>query len=337
MNTKFLNEDQAEEAAEIIKSGGIIAIPTETVYGLAASVYNTGAIKKIFEAKGRPSDNPLIVHISDIDQVYDLVSEFPENAKKLAEKFWPGPLTMIMPKSSKVPDEVTGGMNSVAIRYPAHEVARKVIEKSGVPLVAPSANLSGKPSPTKFEHVSEDLYGKVDAIVDGGECKVGLESTVISLLSDVPKILRPGKVSAEDIKKVVGFVEIDKAVLEKLEEGQKVLSPGMKYKHYAPQTQVVMVVGDSKKYSEFVNKKSEENSVVALCFDEDIQMLKSQYISYGSISDALSQAHNLFGALRNCDKLSADIIYAHYIDCGDLSLAVYNRLVRAAGFNVINL
>lgn len=336
METELLNENQTERAAEILRSGGIVAIPTETVYGLAASAYDKNAIKSIFKAKGRPSDNPLIVHISALKDIENVVSEFPNNAKKLAEKFWPGPLTMIMPKSAKIPSEVTGGLDSVAVRYPAHEIAQKIISQSGVPLVAPSANISGRPSPTKFEHVVNDLNGKIDAAVDGGECTVGLESTVVSMLSNVPKILRPGKISAEDIKNVVGAVEIDKAIFEKPQETKKVLSPGMKYKHYSPKTPIKMVIGEIDKYVDFVNSHADE-SIGALCFEQDIPFLKVPYISYGSEDNTVSQSKNLFEALREVDKLGVKTVYAHYKEIDSLSLAVYNRLVRAAGFDVINL
>lgn len=336
LKTEFLREDQTKRAAEILKGGGIVAIPTETVYGLAASVYDKNAIKAIFKAKGRPSDNPLIVHISGLEDIENIVSKIPENAKKLAEKFWPGPLTMIMPKNSKIPKEVTGGLDSVAIRYPANEISRRIISQAGVPLVAPSANISGRPSPTKFEHVVNDLNGKINAVVDGGECAVGLESTVVSMLSDIPKILRPGKISAEDIKKVVGAVEIDKSVFEKPSDSKEVISPGMKYKHYSPKTPIKMVIGDACKYAEFVNTHRNED-IGALCFDEDIPFLKVPYVSYGSVYDTISQSRNLFEALREVDKLDVKILYAHYKEIDSLSLAVYNRLIRAAAFCVISL
>ncbi len=336
LETELLSKEQTGRAAEILKSGGIVAIPTETVYGLAASAYDTDAIKAIFTAKGRPSDNPLIVHISCLKDIENVVSEFPNNAKKLAEKFWPGPLTMIMPKNSKIPAEVTGGLDSVAVRYPAHDIAREIISQTGVPLVAPSANISGRPSPTKLEHVVNDLDGKIDAVVDGGECAVGLESTVVSMLSEVPKILRPGKISAEDIRSVVGTVEIDKAILEKPTETEKVLSPGMKYKHYSPKTPIKMVIGETRKYADFVNSMIGED-VGALCFEEDIPFLKVPYISYGSENDTISQSKNLFEALRKADNLGAKTVYAHYKKVDSLSLALYNRLIRAAGFNVIKV
>lgn len=336
LETEFLTENQTERAAKILKSGGIVAIPTETVYGLAASAYDINAIKSIFNAKGRPSDNPLIVHISDLKDIKDVVSEFPENAKKLAEKFWPGPLTMIMPKNSKIPAEVTGGLSSVAVRFPAHKLAQKIISQAGVPLVAPSANISGKPSPTKFEHVINDLNGKINAAVDGGECSVGLESTVVSMLSDIPKILRPGKITAEDIKSIVGAVEIDRAVFEKPKETEKILSPGMKYRHYSPKTPIKMIIGGTIDYTDFVNSKKSEGNL-ALCLDEDIPFLEVPYISYGSAHDTASQSKNLFDALREVDNRGAKIVYAHYKEADSLSAAVYNRLVRAAGFDIIKV
>ncbi len=336
METKFFGKNQIADAAKILKSGGIVAIPTETVYGLAASAYNIKAIENIFKAKGRPLDNPLIVHISSPEEIYGVVSEFSEPAKKLTKKFWPGPLTVILPKNKDIPLEVTGGMDSVAVRCPANVIAQKVISMAGVPLVAPSANISGKPSPTKFEHVVADLNGKIDAVIDGGDCEIGLESTVVSFISNVPKILRPGRVSAEEIKKIIGEVEVDKFVYEKFQKDQKVLSPGMKYKHYSPQTPVTVVTGSSEKYAEFVNSNMGQN-VAALCFDEDIPFVKVPYISYGSISATSDQACNLFGALRKCDELNSSKIYAHYVKCDEMSLAIYNRLIRAAGFSIIEL
>lgn len=336
MRTLLLSGKDTQKAADIIKRGGIVAIPTETVYGLAANTFDERAVKKIFLAKGRPSDNPLIAHIAALEDVYKLVSEFPEIAQKLANKFWPGPLTMILPKKPDVPYCVTAGMESVAVRFPAHPVAHEIIKKSGVPLVAPSANISGKPSPTSFEHVVHDLYGKVDAIVDGGNCNVGVESTVISFLDLIPKILRPGFITSEDIKSVIGKIEVDKAVYENLKIGQKVLSPGMKYKHYSPSADVCLVVGSRLSYSNYVNERS-KNSALALCLDEDIPFLKIPYISYGSKDDISAQERNLFGALRKIDDMNISMVYAHFSGEVSKNLAVYNRLIRAAGFKVINV
>ncbi|MBQ6568765.1 MAG: threonylcarbamoyl-AMP synthase, partial [Clostridia bacterium] len=236
METLLLRGDEngIKKAAEILKSGGLCAIPTETVYGLAANSLDPQAVEKIFAAKGRPQDNPLIIHIAETDEIYRYVTDFCQKAKKLTEKFWPGPLTVILPKSKEVPDVVTCGMDSVAVRMPSNPIAHKIIKECKVALAAPSANISGRPSPTSFEHVYEDMNGKIDAIVDGGQCRYGLESTVISFLTDPPRLLRPGAVTPENIEETIGEIVIDDAVKNKLAEGQKVLSPGMKYKHYAP-------------------------------------------------------------------------------------------------------
>lgn len=336
MNTLLLSGSDCQKAADIIKSGGVVAIPTETVYGLAANTFDEEAVEKIFLAKGRPSDNPLIAHIADLESIYDLVSEFPDMAKKLACRFWPGPLTVILPKKAVVPSVVTAGMDSVAVRFPMHPIANEIIKKSGVPLVAPSANISGKPSPTSFEHVVNDLYGKVDAIVDGGDCSVGVESTVISFLGSVPKILRPGFITAGDIENVIGKVEIDKAVYENLKEGQKVLSPGMKYKHYAPDAEVYLILGDSVNFSKYANSQI-GNGSLSLCLDEDIPFLKMPYISYGSEKNISEQTHKLFDSLRKIDGMNVRRVYAHFSGSIAENLAVYNRLVRAAGFKVIKV
>ena len=336
MKTLHLDETNLTQAANILSSGGIVAIPTETVYGLAGSVFNPQAIKKIFAAKGRPSDNPLIVHISDIGEIYNIVSYFSPKAKKLAEKFWPGPLTIILPKNKNIPDEVTAGMDSVAVRFPSNKIAREIIKKSGVPLVAPSANLSGKPSPTQFSHVVKDLDGKVDAIIDGGNCDIGVESTVVSFLQDTPKLLRPGAITPEDIEKTIGKIEIDKSVFEKISSNQKVLSPGTKYKHYSPKARVIMVKAPSEIFSKYVNFNYSPG-VIALCLDEDISYLKVPYISYGSTKNSMEQAHNIFDRLRQTDELNAKLVYAHFYENDEVSIAVYNRLVRAAGFEIVDL
>ena len=336
LKTLYLDKTNLTKAATILSSGGIVAIPTETVYGLAGSAFNPEAVKKIFAAKGRPSDNPLIVHIDDISKIYDVVSCFPKKAQELAKKFWPGPLTMILPKNKNIPDEVTAGMDSVAVRFPSNEIATEIIKKSGIPLVAPSANISGKPSPTRFNHVVKDLDGKIDAIVDGGECSIGVESTVISLLSDTPKLLRPGAITPENIEKVIGKIEIDKSVFEKLSSNQKVLSPGVKYKHYSPQAKVIMVKATSEVFAKYVNFNYSPG-VIALCLDEDISYLKVPYISYGSINNSLEQTHNIFDRLRRTDELDAKLVYAHFYENDEVSMAVYNRLIRAAGFEIVDL
>ena len=337
MNTLHLRECETDKAAEILRHGGIVAIPTETVYGLAADAFNETAIKKIFIAKGRPSDNPLIVHIADIKSINDVVLDFTDTARKLAKIFWPGPLTIILPKNPKIPYIASGGLDTVAVRCPSHIVARDVIKKAGVPLVAPSANLSGKPSPTKFSHVVGDMDGKIDAIVDGGDCDIGVESTVLSLLGKAPKILRPGAVGLNDLKKVIGDVEIDKAVYSKVEAGQKIFCPGVKYKHYSPDTPITMVICDSaKKYADFLNNLGTKN-VAALCFDEDIQFLNIPYISYGSMMNSFEQSSKLFSSLREVDGLNVERVYVHYFYKDEMSMAIYNRLIRSAAFDVLEI
>ena len=253
MKTLLLNKNEIDIAADIIKNGGIVAMPTETVYGLAADALNGEAVAKIFKAKGRPMDNPLIVHISDIKQIDMLVSEFPDKAKKLAEKFWPGPLTIVLPKSDIIPDEVSAGLSTVAIRFPSHPVAHELIAKSS-PIAAPSANLSGSPSPTTVRHVLADMDGRIDAIVDGGDCEVGVESTVITLAEDVPTLLRPGGVTLEQLRAEIGEVKVHPAVLKSLGKGMKASSPGMKYKHYSPKAEVILLRGSEQGFCEYISK-----------------------------------------------------------------------------------
>lgn len=341
MNTQLLstNEKDIKTAAEILKAGGLVAIPTETVYGLAANALCGQAVKSIFEAKGRPSDNPLIVHISHVDEIkkYNLVREIPENAQKLFENFWPGPLTIIMPKSDTVPEEVTAGLDSVAIRFPSHKVAQAVIREAGCPLAAPSANLSGSPSPTTAQHVFEDMKGRIPAIIDGGSCDVGLESTVITLCTEVPTVLRPGGVTLEELRAVLGEVALSDAVLSKLKDGEEAPSPGMKYRHYAPKAKVYLVKGDDKAYRDFVNSK-DKNSTVALCYIKDKEHINCHTIPLGEKDDYETQSHNLFSALRDADTLEGvDTVYVRCPEVSGMGMALFNRLIRAAGFEVINL
>lgn len=333
------NSDDINKAADILKNGGLVGIPTETVYGLAADALNGKAVAKIFTAKGRPMDNPLIVHISEFSDIekYNLVSELPKFAKKLADNFWPGPLTIIMKKSEIIPDEVSAGLDTVAIRFPSHTVARQIIRVSGTPLAAPSANLSGSPSPTTAQHVINDLDGNIDAVVDGGACEVGLESTVITLATDVPRVLRPGGVTLEQLRDVLGEVELDDAVLNKLADGAEVASPGMKYKHYSPKANVVLLKCGDSEYINYVNNRKNEN-IVALCCDEDIPLLNVKTYSIGRRNDYASQANRLFDELRKIDNDGfSGTVYSRLPSVNGVGLAVYNRLIRAAGFEVIDL
>lgn len=335
MNTLILNERQIDTAAAIIRKGGLVAMPTETVYGLAADALNGKAVADIFKAKGRPMDNPLIVHIADISQIYSLVREFPDNAVKLAETFWPGPLTIILPKSDRIPDEVSAGLDTVAIRFPLHPVAQKLIMLSG-PLAAPSANLSGSPSPTSAAHVISDMNGRIDAVIDGGDCEVGVESTVITLADEIPRILRPGGITAEQIRQVIGETLIDKAVTEPLGKNEAAASPGMKYKHYSPKANVILIDGSDEAFADYICHAKDDKSA-ALCYNEEKETLPCLCIPIGAKGDDLAYAHNLFAALRKADENECTVVYAHCPTKEGVGLAVYNRIVRAAGFEIVRL
>ena len=335
MKTLMLSVNEIEKAAEIIRGGGLVAMPTETVYGLAADAYNGSAVANIFKAKGRPMDNPLIVHIAEISQIFGLVREFPEKARVLADRFWPGPLTMILPKSERIPDEVSAGLDTVAVRCPSDVNARRLISLSS-PLAAPSANLSGSPSPTSARHVFDDMNGRIDAIIDGGECNVGVESTVITLASDPPRLLRPGGITLEQLRDAIGEVVLDDAVLNPLKSGEKAASPGMKYKHYAPQAELVLLRGSEERFLSFVNSRKDGRTAV-LCYDEDIPGLKLPFIPLGKAADYEVQANRLFSALREADVKGFERVYAHCPHTDGVGLAVYNRMIRAAGFKVIDL
>lgn len=339
MNTKLLQisdpalqREEVQQAAEILKQGGLVAIPTETVYGLGANALNPQAVKNIFITKGRPQDNPLIIHVEDAAQAEKYARDIPAVYYELCKRFSPGPLTVILKKKDCIPMETSGGLDTVAIRIPAHPVARAIIAAAGVPVAAPSANLSGKPSPTSAQHCVDDLWGKVEAIVDSGDCAVGLESTVITLAEEKPILLRPGAVTAEQLREFLPELEIHQAVVGELEQGAKATSPGMRYKHYSPNAKVTILNGSSKAYTDFLAKQQEEG-LYALCFEEDVANLSVPYIVWGSQADEGSQAQNLFSALRQLDKLGAVRVYAHGPSKEGVGLAVYNRLIRAAGFD----
>lgn len=329
------NEASIAKAAELLKQGEIVAIPTETVYGIAASSFDGNAVKKIFEAKGRPQDNPLIVHIDRMEMLDGLVSRVPEGARKLAEAFWPGPLTIIMPRGDKVADEVCAGLDTVAIRMPSHPVARAVIAASGLPLAAPSANLSGSPSPTCAHYVMSDMDGRLPLILDGGDCQVGVESTVITLAGDTPVLLRPGYITKEQMEQVLGEeVVLSGAILAKLKEGETARSPGMKYKHYAPKAEVTIVKGDLAAFAAYVEQHKAEHTL-CLCFTGEAEQLPVPCVEYGAQDSGAEQAHALFTALRRLDELGAKQVFARCPADTGVSLAVYNRLLRAAAFRVV--
>ncbi len=332
MTTKRLpdNTSGITEAAEILKRGGVVAIPTETVYGLAASAYDCGAIEKVFSAKGRPQDNPLIVHISDMEMLSSVASDIPNTAYRLAEKFWPGPLTLVLPRGENIPAAVSAGLSTVAVRMPSNTVAHNIIKQSGLPLAAPSANKSGSPSPTRAQHVIADLDGKIDAVVLSDDCSVGVESTVVTLCTEPARLLRPGGITVEQLCTILPDLSIDPAVLAEPEEGKPVASPGMKYKHYSPTTETIMVECDTG-FADFVNQKK---NCGALCFLEEADDISVPHVIYGSRENPSTLAEGLFSALREADNLGVARVYAHAPKKDGVGLAVYNRLIRAAGFKV---
>ena len=337
METKLLNTDDESLrlAGRLLREGKVVGIPTETVYGLGANALDTKAVGDIFKAKGRPQDNPLIVHISEFSQLEGLVDEIPELAKKCAEQFWPGPLTMIFKKKPIIPDTTSGGLDTVGIRMPSNKYARKIISYAGVPIAAPSANLSGSPSPTTAMHVFKDMNGRVPAIVDGGMSAVGVESTVISFEDDSIRILRPGFISKEDLCEVTDNVLIDKGVLEQLSADAVVRSPGMKYKHYSPSADVTIIDADAEKFRAYVGEHGDSETVCLVFSDSDCEGTSLRYINYGA--DSKQQAQKLFDALRQLDEIGAKKAYARCPEKTGVGLAVYNRLLRAAGFQVIKL
>ncbi|MDR1410056.1 MAG: threonylcarbamoyl-AMP synthase [Oscillospiraceae bacterium] len=321
-------------AASLLRAGEVVAIPTETVYGLAANALDEVAVAKIFAAKGRPADNPLIVHVLSPEDATPLIRPGVVDKLTALSAFIPGPLTVILPKDNKVPSIVSGGLDTIAIRIPAHSVARALLHETGIPLAAPSANRSGSPSPTCMRHVLDDMDGRIAAVLDGGECAVGVESTVLSLCGEVPELLRPGAVTLEQLREVLGEVHVAQAVLSPLREGQAVTSPGMKYKHYAPKTRVVLLRGGSEAFAAWCNTRD----CMALCFAEDAQYLRVPCFCYGSSGDYDSQARLLFDGLRTLDESGfAPLIAAHAPDVIGVGLAVYNRLLRAAGFELVEL
>jgi len=345
MNTEYIKidpkkplDEQLIRAAGIIKCGGLVVFPTETVYGLGASALDADAAKKIYAAKGRPSDNPLIIHISSPEEAEKYCFTSPEYYR-LAERFLPGPLTVIMPKKDVVPKTVTGGLGTVAVRCPENEVARALIRLSGVPIAAPSANISGKPSPTSAAHVREDLDGKVDMIIDGGECKIGLESTIVKLDDGGATLLRPGAITPEMLKKVLGSVKLDGGITKKNETDASPLAPGMKYKHYAPRAQVYLLKGDADKITAFLAAKlAEDENTGVLCFDELAEKLEGKYIvPFGKTDDEGAHAKRLFKALRYFDDVEVNKIYATAVGTDGIDLATYNRMLKASGYTIIEL
>ncbi len=351
MNTKVIKIDpenidksQLREAADALKAGKVVAIPTETVYGLGADALNTEAVSKIFKAKGRPSDNPLIVHIADKEKVFELVESVPEKAAELMDKFWPGPLTLVLRKSPKIPDIITAGLDTVAIRMPEHPVARELIRLAGVPVAAPSANVSGKPSTTTAQHVLDDMDGKIEIIVDAGSSRVGLESTVLDVTVEPPVLLRPGGVTPGQLEKYIGRVDIDKTILGKINAENIPKSPGMKYKHYSPEAQVVIVKSEDKlkqtaKILELAQENKSQGKKVGICatVQTAAEYKGFETLSMGDRDHPETIAASLFALLREFDDRAVDIIFAEAVDQHEVGLAIMNRMVKAAGYKIIEL
>ncbi len=327
--------DTVARAAEIIRRGGLLGIPTETVYGLGADGLNSDAVLKIFEAKGRPQDNPLILHVASAGQVEDFCRDVPDAAYTLMERFWPGPLTMILPVKDIVPRRTTAGLSTVGIRCPASGITRNIIREAGVPIAAPSANISGKPSPTTAEHVLHDMDGKIDAIVDGGPCTVGVESTIVDLTGETPRLLRPGGITPEELEKILGKLDIDRAVVGEISQDAVVRAPGMKYKHYAPSGDVIIVTGSSEGASSYILRRLGPRDRV-LCFQEELPLYPAgTALAYGRETSPDTLARGLFAALRQLDSSDSKTIYARCPTGGGLTWAIANRLRKAAGFQIV--
>ncbi len=340
MKTRIFHPNSEEnaicEAADILRRGGLLGIPTETVYGLGADGLNEDAVRRIFEAKGRPQDNPLILHVPEVGWLERYCRDVPPSAYALAERFWPGPLTMILPKRDCVPLRTTGGLETVGVRCPDHPVTRAIIAAAGVPVAAPSGNTSGRPSPTTAGHMMEDMDGKIDGIVDGGACAVGVESTIIDLTVSPPRLLRPGGLPLEALEDVLGEVAVDKAVRQKLENGEKAKAPGMKYRHYAPKAPVTAVTGAPNRSAAWIRDHLTDGAGV-ICFDEFAPLFGGHIVhKLGRSGDKLTQAQHVFDALRTFDDTDVTAIFAQCPDEGGLGLAVSNRLKKAAGFHVVD-
>ncbi len=339
MNTQLLSalDDQTPAiAAELIRRGELVAIPTETVYGLGADGLNEAAVAKIFEAKGRPQDNPLILHIWDAEQMEQFCHDIPKAAYDLAKAFWPGPLTMVLPARDIVPKRTTGGLNTVALRCPDNAVTREIIRLSGVPIAAPSANLSGKPSTTTAQHVLHDHDGKIAAVVDGGPCRVGVESTIVDLTEDRPRLLRPGGITPEQLVSVLGDLVVDKAVTAQIDKDAVVKAPGMKYRHYAPAEPVIIVAGSREKAAAYIHRHFIPGDRV-LCFEEELPLYADcSPLAYGQEADAATLSAGLFAALRELDDPRIHQVYARCPVGGGVAYAVQNRLKKAAAFHIVD-
>lgn len=342
MSEEQIDKQKLEEAGAIIKAGGLVAFPTETVYGLGGDALNPASSKKIYAAKGRPSDNPLIVHIADMEALPPIVAEIPEQAKRLAEVFWPGPLTMIFRKSDLVPHETTGGLDTVAVRMPVHKVAREFIRAAGGYVAAPSANLSGRPSPTVAKYVAEDMDGRIEMIIDGGDVEIGLESTIVDMTVEEPMILRPGYITKEMLEEVLETVEED-CTLMRADSGQAPKAPGMKYRHYAPKGDLTIVAGEALKVIDYINEQATQaaaggKKVGVIGTDATIGQYHAQVCkSAGNREQDSTIAKELYRILREFDDEKVEVIYSESFSTQGLGQAIMNRLLKAAGHKVITL
>ncbi len=342
IDKNFIDCETLKEAGEIIKNGGLVAFPTETVYGLGGDAFNPESSKKIYAAKGRPSDNPLIVHIYRIEDIHKVAESVPEKAYALFDEYWPGPLTVILPKKKELPKETTGGLDTVAVRMPSDPIAAEFIKQSGGFVAAPSANRSGRPSPTVAKYVIEDLDGLVDMIIDGGDCEIGLESTIIDLTEETPMILRPGYITPADLERIFGSVSIDKTIISDTDKA-KPKAPGMKYRHYAPKGELTIVRGKSEEVIDYINNNSAQIAALnkrigVICTDETKASYKADSVkSLGRRSDERAIAKNLFRILREFDDEQIDVIFAEGFENNGLSMATMNRLLKAAGHKEVYL
>ena len=332
-----IDKNEIKKQSKLLSEGKTVIFPTETVYGLGANALDEDAVKKIYEAKGRPSDNPLIVHIYDKEEVYNLAENINEKAKTIMDKFWPGPITIILNKKDIVPYRTSGGLETVAIRMPSHLIAREIIKEAGVPIAAPSANISGRPSPTKADHVYEEMNGRVSGIVLGGDCNFGLESTVLDVTTENPMILRPGSITKEDLEKVIGEVLIDPS-LERKEDNKKAKAPGMKYTHYSPDADVYIVSGNREETISKINSLVVENNEKGLktgvmCLEQNKNNYKGEVVSLGSTLEEVGS--NLFDVLRKMDKMNIDIVYSEEFSRNGVGQAIMNRLLKSAGYKTI--
>ena len=339
INIDDIDLNEIKKHAKLIKEGNTVIFPTETVYGLGANALNENAVKKIYEAKGRPSDNPLIVHICDKEEVYNLAEDISEKAKIVMDNFWPGPITIVLNKKDIVPKTTSGGLETVAIRMPSNKIAQAIIRESGVPIAAPSANISGRPSPTKGDHVKEEMDGRVGGIILGGDCNFGLESTVLDMTEEIPMILRPGSITKEELEKLIGHVNLDPS-LEKKEDNKKAKAPGMKYTHYSPNADVYIVSGDEQSVVEKINNMYKENinnnlKTGVMCINKNIHKYEGLAIGLGNSLEEVGS--NLFSALIEMDKHNIDIIYSEEFPNSGVGRAIMNRLLKSAGYKVIKV